>query len=101
MAAQFWIVEDAQATVLKLAHDEAAKSLSPGTVLTALMLQHLLDQEHVGRIDFGRGDDPYKRLWARERRQRIGIVLANPRRPRGLAFLARHALGRVRQALAL
>jgi CelD/BcsL family acetyltransferase involved in cellulose biosynthesis len=101
VAAQFWIVEDAQATVLKLAHDEAAKSLSAGTVLTALMLQHLLDQEHVGRIDFGRGDDAYKRLWASERRQRIGIVLANPRRPRGLAFLARHALGRVRQALTL
>ena len=100
VAAQFWIVENGQATVLKLAHDEAAKALSPGTVLTALMLEHLLDQEHVGQIDFGRGDDAYKRLWARERRQRIGLVIANPRRARGLAFLARHALGRVRQALA-
>jgi CelD/BcsL family acetyltransferase involved in cellulose biosynthesis len=99
MAAQLWIVENAQATVLKLAHDEAAKAESPGTVLTALMLRHLLDQEHVGRIDFGRGDDPYKRLWAGERRQRIGVVLVNPRHPRGLAFLGRHALGRVRQAL--
>jgi hypothetical protein len=99
LAAQIWIVENAQATVLKLAHDEAAKADSPGTVLTALMLQRLLDQEHVGRIDFGRGDDPYKRLWASERRQRIGVVLANPRHPRGLAFLGRHALGRVRQAL--
>ncbi len=99
VAAQIWIVENGQATVLKLAHDEAAKAESPGTVLTALMLRHLLDQEHVGRIDFGRGDDPYKRLWAGERRQRIGVVLANPRHPRGLAFLARHALGRARQAL--
>jgi CelD/BcsL family acetyltransferase involved in cellulose biosynthesis len=63
------------------------------------MLQHLLDQEHIVWIDFGRGDDPYKRLWAGERRQRIGVVLANPRHPRGLAFLARHALGRARQAL--
>ena len=100
VAAQFWIVENGQATVLKLAHDETAKDLSPGTVLTARMLQYLLDQEHVSRIDFGRGDDPYKRLWAGERRQRIGVVLANPRHPRGLAFLGRHALGRVRQALA-
>jgi CelD/BcsL family acetyltransferase involved in cellulose biosynthesis len=98
VAAQFWIVEDGQATVLKLAHDEAAKAESPGTVLTALMLRHLLDQEHVERIDFGRGDDPYKRLWAGERRQRIGVVLVNPRHPRGLAFLGRHALGRVRRA---
>ena len=99
VAAQFWVVENGQATVLKLAHDEAAKAESPGTVLTALMLRHLLDREHVGRIDFGRGDDPYKRLWASERRQRIGVVLANPRHPRGLAFLGRHALGRARQAL--
>jgi hypothetical protein len=100
VAAQFWIVENGQATVLKLAHDEAAKAESPGTVLTAEMLRHLLDREHVDRIDFGRGDDPYKRSWASERRQRIGVVLANPRRPRGLAFLGRHVLGRVRQALA-
>jgi CelD/BcsL family acetyltransferase involved in cellulose biosynthesis len=99
VAAQLWVVENAEATVLKLAHDEAAKAESPGTVLTALMLRHLLDHEHVGRIDFGRGDDPYKRLWAGQRRQRIGVVLANPRHPRGLAFLGRHALGRVRQAL--
>jgi hypothetical protein len=97
VAAQFWIVENAQAMVLKLAHDEGAKAGSPGTVLTALMLQHLLDQEHVSLIDFGRGDDAYKRLWAGERRQRIGVVLANPRHPRGLAFLGRHALGRVRR----
>jgi CelD/BcsL family acetyltransferase involved in cellulose biosynthesis len=99
VAAQIWVVDNGQATVLKLAHDEAAKAASPGTVLTALMLQHLLDQEHIVWIDFGRGDDPYKRLWAGERRQRIGVVLANPRHPRGLAFLARHALGRARQAL--
>ncbi len=99
VAAQIWIVENGQATVLKLAHDEAAKAASPGTVLTAEMLRHLLDQEHVDRIDFGRGDDAYKRLWASQRRQRIGVVLANPRQPRGLAFLARHALGRARRAL--
>jgi CelD/BcsL family acetyltransferase involved in cellulose biosynthesis len=99
VAAQFWVVDSGRATVLKLAHDEAAKARSPGTVLTALMLRYLLDHEHVDWIDFGRGDDPYKRLWATERRQRIGVVLVNPRHPRGLAFLGRHALGQVRQAL--
>jgi hypothetical protein len=34
-----------------------------------------------------------------DRRQRIGVVLVNPRQSRGLAFLARHALGRARRAL--
>jgi hypothetical protein len=99
VAAQLWVVERDRATVLKLAHDEAFKPASPGTVLTALMLRGLLDDEHVAEIDFGRGDDPYKAGWAGLRRQRIGLVLANPRHPRGLAFLGRHAMGRARAML--
>jgi hypothetical protein len=98
-AAQLWVLERDRATVLKLAHDEALKSASPGTVLTALMLRRLLDEDGVAEIDFGRGDDPYKRAWASERRQRVGVVLANPYRARGLAALVRHALGRARARL--
>ncbi len=98
-AAQIWVVERHRATVLKLAHDEAFKSASPGTVLTALMLRRLLDAERVPEIDFGRGDDGYKSAWARQRRQRIGLVFANARHPRGMAFLGRHALGRARAVL--
>jgi CelD/BcsL family acetyltransferase involved in cellulose biosynthesis len=99
VAAQFWIVEQGTATVLKLAHDEAFQADSPGTVLTALVLRVLLDTEHVTAIDFGRGDDAYKQGWASQRRQRIGLVLVNPRRPAGLGFLARHRLGRLRAAV--
>jgi len=58
-----------------------------------------LDEEHVPEIDFGRGDDGYKSAWARQRRQRIGLMFANPLHPRGVAFLGRHALGRARAAL--
>jgi CelD/BcsL family acetyltransferase involved in cellulose biosynthesis len=94
VASQFWIVERGRATMLKLAHDEAYRPLSPGTVLTALMIRHLLDQEHVAELDFGRGDDAYKRLWVGYRRQRIGVMLANPCRLQGLAVLSRHWLGR-------
>ncbi len=97
IAAQFWIVADGHATVLKLAHDEACKPMSPGTVLTAVMLRRLLDAEHVRTVDFGRGDDPYKRLWASERRQRIGVLLINPLHPRGMAALGRQVLGRGRR----
>jgi hypothetical protein len=98
-AAQLWVVEKHRATVLKLAHDEAFKAASPGTVLTALMLQRLLDEEQVPEIDFGRGDDAYKAAWAPRRRQRIGLILANRLHPRGMAFLGRHAIGRVRASL--
>lgn len=93
VAAQFWIVEPFRATLLKLAHDEACKSISPGSVLTALMIHRLLDEERVVELDFGRGDDVYKHLWAGSCRWRVGVVLANPRRLRGLAVLGRDWLG--------
>ncbi len=95
VAVQFWVMHSGQATMLKLAHDEAFKALSPGTVLTALMLRHLLDIDHVARIDLGRGDDVYKKGWAVERRQRIGVLLINPWRLAGLIALVRHASGRI------
>jgi CelD/BcsL family acetyltransferase involved in cellulose biosynthesis len=99
VAVQVWVVTGNRATVLKLAHDEAFKAHSPGTVLTALMLRHLLDREHVAEIDFGRGDDPYKKDWASQRRRRIGVLLVNPWRMAGIAALLRHAAGRARLAI--
>jgi CelD/BcsL family acetyltransferase involved in cellulose biosynthesis len=79
--------------VLKLAHDEAARAASPGTVLTALMIRRLLGEDRVRVLDFGRGDDPYKRLWVGSRRRRIGLVLADPLSPQGLAALGRQWAG--------
>ncbi|MCC6718363.1 MAG: GNAT family N-acetyltransferase [Acetobacteraceae bacterium] len=99
IAVQLWIVRHGVAAVLKLAHDEAFKPLSPGTVLTAWMIRRLLADEAVVSIDFGRGDDAYKRLWTASRRARIGVVLANPWRPAGLAMLLRHGAGLLRRKL--
>lgn len=97
VAAQYWTVTAGRATVLKLAHDEAFKRLSPGTVLTTHLIRHLLERERVSELDFGRGDDDYKRLWTGRRRQRIGLLLINPRRPGGALALGRAWLGRVRR----
>jgi CelD/BcsL family acetyltransferase involved in cellulose biosynthesis len=96
VAVQLWVVRAGRAIVLKLAHDEAWKAHSPGTVLTALMLRHLLDTERVDQIDFGRGDDDYKSGWAALRRQRIGLLLVNSWRPKGAVTLLRHMAGRMR-----
>lgn len=94
VAAQYWTVEHGIATLLKLAHDDAAKALSPGTMLTAHVVRSLLD-EGVSTLDFGRGDDGYKQAWCTVRQQRVGVVLVNPWRPGGLVALARQAAGRV------
>jgi CelD/BcsL family acetyltransferase involved in cellulose biosynthesis len=98
IAAQLWVVANGRATVMKLAHDDAHAALSPGTLLTARVIEELIG-DGVETIDFGRGDDPYKRMWAGERRQRIGLLLLNPRRLRGLATLARHDAGVVLRPL--
>ncbi len=97
LAAQFWVVRDGVGAVLKLAHDEKSRALSPGTVLTALMIRHMLEEEQVSSLDFGRGDDDYKKDWVGGRRQRIGVLLANPRTLQGGAALLRHFAGLARR----
>jgi acyl carrier protein len=62
VAAQLWTVDRDIATIHKLAHDEAAKAESPGTVLTAAMFEHVIDRDRPMIVDFGTGDDAYKRL---------------------------------------
>ncbi len=96
-AVQFWAVGQGRATVLKLAHGEAFKPLSPGTALTAMMIRRLLDEERVAELDFGRGDDPYKASWTTQRRRRVGLLVINPWRPAGLAALGRGLAGSLRR----
>ncbi len=101
VAAQLWALraDRRHATVLKLAHDERDRAASPGSLLTEAMLRRLIDGEGIASFDFGRGDDAYKRLWTSERRERVGLLVADWRHPRGLAALLRHRAGRVRAGL--
>ncbi len=99
IAVQYWTVHHGIGTVLKLAHDEIAKTRSAGTVLTAWMIKRLIEDDGTRALDFGRGDDDYKRLWASERRQRMGLLLTNPRRLSGLMAAARHRVGLLRATM--
>jgi len=97
LAAQYWLLDQggARATVPKLFHRETERAASPGTVLTAMMLRHLIAEDRVRVIDFGRGDDAYKAHWVSGRVRLIGLVLADPRHPAGLAALARQTASRL------
>ena len=82
VAAQFWTVEDGTAYIHKLAHSESAKALSPGTTLTAALLEHVIDHDHVTLVDFGTGDDAYKRDWMEDARPRYRLQCWRQRDPR-------------------
>jgi hypothetical protein len=93
IAVQLWVVLAGRAQVLKLAHDEALRAASPGTVLTGWVIRRLFETEMLTELDFGRGDDAYKQAWAGQRRVRLGLVLANPKTPFGAGLAMRHAGG--------
>jgi len=63
VAAQFWTVEDGTAFIHKLAHVEDSQKASPGTLLSAALFRHAIEVDRVCRIDFGTGNDAYKRDW--------------------------------------
>lgn len=88
VASQAWLVAGDTAYIFKLAHDEAFKQFSPGTVLTAFMMRHVIDEDRVSKIDFLSGDDNYKRDWMSARGDRYGIAAYNPSTFRGSAMIA-------------
>ena len=94
IAAQLWIVTDRRASIFKLAYDEAFRSHSPGTVLTATLMQHVLEHDQVEIVDYLTGDDAYKKQWMNQRRERWGLVAYNLRSVAGLFGCALESLGR-------
>jgi hypothetical protein len=82
VAAQMWTVEGGVAYIHKLAHLESAKPLSAGTTLTAALFEHVIDRDGVEWVDFGTGDDPYKRDWMEQVRPRYRLTCWRPSDPR-------------------
>ena len=95
VAAQFWTVEGGTAYIHKLAHIEAAKPLSPGTALSAALFEEVIDRDKVTLVDFGTGDDPYKRDWMELQRPRYRLAMVRPGDPRQWPRIARMALTRL------
>lgn len=89
VAAQYWTVEQGTAYIHKLAHRENMRELSPGTVLSAVLFRHVIDQDKVNIIDFGTGDDAYKADWMDTDAPLDAIEAYNPMRIGGLIGAAR------------
>ena len=89
-ASQIWIVKNSVASIYKLAHVEAYKKYSVGTLLTRHLLEHVMDIDKVRTIDFLTGDDAYKKQWMFSRRERWGIIAFNRTTIKGLLLATRH-----------
>ncbi len=81
VAAQVWLVADGKAHIYKLAYLPGHEKLSVGSVLTAAMMAHAIDQDQVHEVDYLIGDDAYKRDWMTHRRERIGLLAFRKRSP--------------------
>jgi CelD/BcsL family acetyltransferase involved in cellulose biosynthesis len=92
-AAQFWIVYQGVASIYKLAYDEKFSAESVGSILTAQLMQHVIDIDKVRQVDFLSGDDSYKKDWMSHRRERRGIIAYNLRTAHGLLGALRHMGG--------
>ena len=95
VAAQLWTVEHGTAFIHKLAHTEAAKPLSPGTTLSAALFEHVIDRDRVELVDFGTGNDGYKRDWMEAVRPRYRLDCYRAAAPQNWAAIARERLRRI------
>lgn len=94
VAAQIWIVAGGVASIFKLAYSERYAKLSLGTLLTATLMQHVIDVDQVREVDYLTGDEPYKKDWMSHRRERWGIVAFDPGSLRGVLNGLKHFGGR-------
>ena len=69
-AAQLWFVVHAKASIFRLAYDERWKQYSTGSILTAWLMQYVIDIDKVEEVDFLTGNEAYKQDWMTERRER-------------------------------
>lgn len=94
LAAQLWLVHAGKANIYKLAYAEGAEKLSVGSVLTAALMQQVIDIDRVEEVDYLSGDDAYKADWMALRRERVGLLACDLRRWQGWLVAGRHVLGR-------
>jgi hypothetical protein len=93
-AAQLWFVVHQKASIFRLAYNEAWKHYSPGSILTAYLMQYVINNDKVAEIDFLTGNEAYKQDWMSERRQRWRLVLARQNTQRNTADSLITRLGR-------
>jgi hypothetical protein len=95
IAAQLWTVENGTALIHKLAHDQGADDASPGTLLSHFLFRQAIDTDRVAHIDYGTGNNAYKKQWMERKRPLIRLDCFNPRFASAWLPAARTAISRL------
>jgi hypothetical protein len=95
VAAQYWSVDAGTAHIHKLAHVSGVDALSPGTLLTHALFRMAFDEDRVARIDFGTGDDGYKRDWMEANAPLFTLEAWDPRQPAAWPALGKRMVKRL------
>ena len=77
-AAQLWLTITKTAYIYKLCQNPIFDQYSPGSLLTAHLMKHVIDTDKVSKVDFLSGDDHYKKDWMSHREELWGLQIANP-----------------------
>ena len=77
IASDKWIVWNKIGLAWDGLYDLEFSKYSPGKVLESEMIEYMIDQEKVFEIDFGEGDEVYKKRWTPKRRERKSITVFN------------------------
>lgn len=99
IAAQIWLVAHGRAEIYKVAYHQDYQVYSPGTLVTALLMERVIDTDKAKEVDYLIGDDAYKKNWMTVRRERWGIIAYNRWSPWGMLGLLREWAGKIYRRL--
>jgi CelD/BcsL family acetyltransferase involved in cellulose biosynthesis len=97
------ILSGRRATIYANDFDGAFSKLGVGAICILKAIRHMIDTDRIEEFDYGRGDEPYKKIWASECRDRMGVLALDPRTIGGWLGMADalRAVGQQRTASAL
>ncbi|MCJ8322132.1 MAG: GNAT family N-acetyltransferase [Colwellia sp.] len=82
-AVQIWFIQGESASIFKLAYSTKYQEFSVGSILSLALSKHVIDEDKVTVIEFGMGNERYKKDWMTQQRHRIVYQVFNHRTLRG------------------
>ena len=77
IATLFAIISKGIAYLMEVVYDSEFERFSPGEIIHGEFIKYLIDVDKVTEVDALRGDEPYKKSWTPQRRERKGVLIFN------------------------